>query len=164
MMGSYLTNPVFVAANLVHDAALTLAEVATAPDDAARYLEVAVRLSVALESRPSRPQVLAASPRIIERSGRVRTVVEMIEAEPGDDESRLRLVTLLLRALIWEPPDPAALSRQMGLFRRALIHYQGELIRRRLGGLRRVAPGPGQGPTGGGGEGPLRQFVDSGGV
>jgi hypothetical protein len=163
-MDAFLSNAIFPAANLVHDAALRLAEVAAAPDDAARYLEVAVALGVALESRPSRREILAASPRVVERSGRVRTVVEMIEDEPGDDQSRLRPVTLLLRALIWEPPDPAALSRQMGQFRRSLIHYRGELIRRRLGGLRRVAPGPGPGPAGGGGEGPLRRFVDSGGI
>jgi hypothetical protein len=93
------------AAALVHDAALTLAEDADVAADRGRYLGVAVRLGMVLDVRSTRAQILMASPYVVERSGRVRTLVEMIEDEPGDDASRLRLVTLLLRALTWSPAD-----------------------------------------------------------
>ena len=56
-----------------------------------------------LGAGPGRAEILGGSPYVIERSGRARTIVEMIEHEAGDDEWRLRLSKLLLRALVWEP-------------------------------------------------------------
>ena len=44
-----------------------------------------------------------ASPAVTETSGRVRTLVEMIEKDEADDTYRLRLAKLLLRALLWRP-------------------------------------------------------------
>ena len=79
--------------------------------ESARYRLAADRLARALESpRVGRSRLLLASPAVLERSGRSRTLVEMIEAEPDDDEARLRLAKLLLRALVWRPetfPYPA---------------------------------------------------------
>jgi hypothetical protein len=72
--------------------------------DPSRYRSVAVSLANALANRRNRPGILAASPYVVERSGRVRTLVEMIEHEVGDDASLIRLSRLLLRALEWHPP------------------------------------------------------------
>src|SRR3954447_20463173 len=121
-MPPYADQTLLVAA-LLHDAALTLAAHASDADERRRYLGVAVRLGVALEEQPSRPAILAASPRVVETSGRIRTLVEMIEGQRGDDASRSRLVTLLMRALIWTEADPVA-----GL---EAIRLNGELIRYR---------------------------------
>jgi hypothetical protein len=90
------------AARLVMEAALSLAH-GTA-GDSARYRSVAESLAESLAARRDRGGLLAASPYVVERSGRVRTVVEMIEHEEGDDEALLRLARLLLRALEWHPP------------------------------------------------------------
>jgi hypothetical protein len=126
-----------LAAALVHDAALTLALDASDAAQCQRYLGVAARLGLTLEEQPCRPAILAASPRVVERSGRVRTLVEMIEDQPGDDASRSRLVMLLLRALIWDEADPAS-NREVIRQKKELIRYQRLLIERRLDDLRRV--------------------------
>jgi hypothetical protein len=83
------------------EAALSLADEATG--DSARYRSVAESLADALAARRDRIGILAASPYVVERSGRVRTVVEMIEHEAGDDAALARLSKLLLRALEWQP-------------------------------------------------------------
>ena len=93
------------AARLVLEAARSLAEDAGG-GDVARFGSAARRLSAVLEAGPGRAEILAASPYVIGRSGRARTIVEMIEHEAGDDESRLRLAKLLMRALVWEPAGP----------------------------------------------------------
>jgi hypothetical protein len=90
------------AARLVLEAARSLAEDA-AGGDAARFGPVARQLSDVLGDGAGRAEILAGSPYVVERSGRARTIVEMIEHVAGDDESRLRLARLLMRALIWEP-------------------------------------------------------------
>jgi hypothetical protein len=95
-------DPLRDAARLVIQAARSLAEGATGPD-AAWYGSAARDLSAGLAGGPGRAEILAASPYVIERSGRPRTIVEMIEHEAGGDEARLRLARLLLRALAWEP-------------------------------------------------------------
>ena len=103
------------AAAIVRDAAEALADEARDAAEAARYLLAADRLSRGARlARVGRRRLLLASPAVIERSGRTRTLVEMIEAEPGDDEARLRLAKLLLRALVWRPetfPYPGRLTR-----------------------------------------------------
>ncbi|WP_435007048.1 hypothetical protein P12x_004452 [Tundrisphaera lichenicola] len=69
-----------------------------------RYQFAADRLTQTLDfPRPSRRRLLEASPAVLERSRRSRSLIEMIEAEPEDDEVRLRLAKLLLRALVWRP-------------------------------------------------------------
>jgi hypothetical protein len=90
------------AARLVMEAALSLANETTG--DPSRYRSVAESLAAALAARRRRLGILTASPYVVERSGRVRTVVEMIEHEAGDDAALARLSTLLLRALEWQPP------------------------------------------------------------
>jgi hypothetical protein len=123
-------------ADLVHDAALELAGRAGDASDRDRYLEVAVRMGIALEARTTRAIILAASPSLVERSGRVRSLVEMIEDEPGDDASRFRTAKLLMRALIWDPAHPSA-AREAVQRNREMIRYQRQLIDRRLDELRR---------------------------
>ncbi len=99
------------AARIVQKAAELLAEEASEAREVSRYLLVADRISAVLESsRPSRQRVLKTSPALIESSGRSRTLIEMIEAEPGDEDARLRLAKLLFRALLWQPetfPEPS---------------------------------------------------------
>jgi hypothetical protein len=101
-----------LAAIIVRDAAEALAEEARDASDAARYLLAADRISTVLDSpRSGRERFLLASPALTERSGRNRTLIEMIEAEPADDDYRLRLAKLLFRALLWRPetfPPPNA--------------------------------------------------------
>jgi hypothetical protein len=126
----------FVAA-LVHDAALTLADDAADTADRDRYLGVAVRLGMVLDACSSRDQILAASPYVVERSGKVTTVVEMIEYEPGNEAARLRLVTLLMRALLWEPATRAS-AREVTLYNWDLSRYHQHLIGRRLDELHRL--------------------------
>jgi hypothetical protein len=52
-------------------------------------------------SSASRGMILAASPFVIERSGRVKTLVEMIEQAGDDEAANFQLARLLLRALEW---------------------------------------------------------------
>jgi len=93
-----------LAAAIVQAAAEALATEATESREASRYLLAADRLSAALDSpRTNRHRVLRASPAVTEQSGRFRTLIEMIESEPGDDASRIRLAKLLFRALLWRP-------------------------------------------------------------
>jgi hypothetical protein len=100
-----------IAAGIAREAAEELAGVDLLSPESARYLLAAERFARALESPGvSRSRLLKASPAVLERSGRTRTLVEMIAAEPDDDEARLRLAKLLLRALVWLPdtfPYPA---------------------------------------------------------
>jgi hypothetical protein len=100
-----------IAAAIARKAAEELAGVDLISPESARYLLAAERLARALESPEiGRSRLLQASPAVLEPSGRTRTLVEMIAAEPDDDEARLRLAKLLLRALIWRPetfPYPA---------------------------------------------------------
>jgi hypothetical protein len=100
-----------IAAAIARDAAEELAGMDLISPESGRYLLAAERLARALESpEVTRSRLLKASPAVLERSGRTRTLVEMIAAEPDDDEARLRLARLLLRALIWRPetfPSPA---------------------------------------------------------
>jgi hypothetical protein len=91
------------AARLVMGASLSLAHETTG--DSSRYRSVAVSLANALAARRNRHGILAASPYVVERSGRVRTLVEMIEHEVGNDAALIRLSRLLLRALDWELPN-----------------------------------------------------------
>ncbi|WP_435011996.1 hypothetical protein P12x_006109 (plasmid) [Tundrisphaera lichenicola] len=86
-------------ATLVRDEARALAD--ADPADAGRYRQAASGLEAALRDGGNRETILRVSPFVIERSGRFRTIVEMIEDEPGDDEARRRLARLLLRALEW---------------------------------------------------------------
>jgi hypothetical protein len=123
-------------ADLVHDAALELAGRAGDASDRDRYLEVAVRLGVALEARTTRAIVLEASPHLVERSGRVRSLVEMIEDEPGDEASRFRTAQILMRALIWDPAHPSSALESVQR-NREMIRYHRQLIDRRLDELRR---------------------------
>jgi hypothetical protein len=101
-----------VAAQIVRDAAEVLADEARDASQSGRYLLAADRLNMQLGSlRVARRRLILASPALIERSGRTRSLVEMIEAELSDDDYRLRLAKLLFRALIWRPetfpmPDP----------------------------------------------------------
>jgi hypothetical protein len=100
------------AARIVQKAAEALASESSEVAVISRYLLAADRISAVLDSpRPGRQRLLKASPALTERSGRSRTLIEMIEAEPDedDDETRFRLAKLLFRALIWNPetfPDP----------------------------------------------------------
>ena len=100
------------AAIIVRDAAGALAEEAREAADVARFLLAADRISAVLGSpQAGRQRFLLASPALTERSGRNRTLIEMIEAEPGDDDYRFRLAKLLFRALLWRPeafPSPPA--------------------------------------------------------
>jgi len=103
-ISTQLTSEVRVAAGIVQAAAEILAREASEARDVSRYLMAADRISTVLESpRASRQRLLLASPALTEMSGRNRTLIEMIEAEPGDDVHRLRLAKLLFRALIWRP-------------------------------------------------------------
>ena len=99
-------------AGVVRDAARFLAEQSADGPESARFRHVADRLASALDStRLGRLRLLTTSPALTERSGRNRTLIEMIAEEPGDDEARLRLAKLLLRALNWRPetlPMPPA--------------------------------------------------------
>ncbi len=126
----------FAAAAMVHDAALTLASDAAEGTERDRYLGVAARLGAVLESSPNRLEVLDASPRVVERSGRIRTFVEMIEDEPGDDATRFRLTMVLMRALIWDPANPKS-AHDAIRHNRELIRYQSLLIGKRLDEIRR---------------------------
>jgi hypothetical protein len=92
------------AAAIARDAAGSLAGERVPSREGARYLLAADRLSQALElPQISRYRLQMASPAVLEASGRTRTLLDMIEAEPDDDEARLRLAKLLLRALLWQP-------------------------------------------------------------
>jgi hypothetical protein len=92
------------AAEIVQAAAEALASEVSEAQEVARYLLAADRLATALESRQiGRERLLTASPAVIESSGNSRTLVEMIEAEPGDMATRLRIAKLLFRALVWLP-------------------------------------------------------------
>jgi hypothetical protein len=93
-----------LAASIVRDAAEVLAEEALEASESARFRLSADRLTAAIGSpQVGRSRLLVASPALTERSGRNRTLVEMIEAEPGNDDDRLRLAKLLFRALVWRP-------------------------------------------------------------
>ncbi len=100
-----------LAASIVREAAEALADEVGETSESARYLFAADRLATALESlQVGRQRLLLASPAVTESSGRNRTLVEMIEADSGDDDTRLRLAKLLFRALLWRPetfPTPA---------------------------------------------------------
>ena len=101
---SLVTEEFVIAAQIVQRAAEALAEESSEAHDVDRYLLVADRISAALDlARPSRQRILRTSPALIEKSGRTRTLIEMIEAETGDEAARLRLAKLLFRALIWQP-------------------------------------------------------------
>ena len=93
-----------LASRIVRDAAKALAAEARETSEAARYLMVADRITKIVDSpRTSRQQLVLASPALTERSGRRRSLIEMIEEDPGDDGYRLRLAKILFRALIWRP-------------------------------------------------------------
>jgi hypothetical protein len=132
----YSSDTWIAAATTIHDAALTLAD-SVDDSDRDRYLKVAVRLGATLEAQPTRSQVLAASPYVLERSGRIRTLVEMIEEESGDDATRLRLAILLMRALAWDHTFPVPGVERIRQ-NRELIRYQRLLIGQRLDELRRL--------------------------
>jgi hypothetical protein len=92
------------AASLVRDAAEALAEESREAAESTRYFFAADRLDMALGLlRVGRRRLILASPALTELSGRSRSLIEMIEADPGDDAARLQLAKLLLRALIWRP-------------------------------------------------------------
>jgi hypothetical protein len=93
-----------LAASIVRDAAEALAEESREAAESARYFFAADRLDMALGLlRVGRRRLILASPALKERSGRTRSLVEMIEAETGDDDARFKLAKLLFRALIWRP-------------------------------------------------------------
>jgi hypothetical protein len=98
------------AARIVQSAAEALAQETSAMADISRFLFAADRIAAVLESpRPTRQRLLLSSPAVTERSGRSRSLIEMIEADPGDETSRFRLAKLLFRALLWRPetfPEP----------------------------------------------------------
>ncbi len=92
------------AAQIVRDAADSLGSEVEDLTESARYFLAADRIAAALRpARVDRRRLLGASPALVERSGRTRTLVEMIEAEPEDDAAQFRLARLLFRALLWEP-------------------------------------------------------------
>jgi hypothetical protein len=98
------TEEFLLAAQIVQRAAELLAEESSEASDISRYLRAADRIAAVLDTpRPSRQRVLLSSPALTESSGRSRTLIEMIEAEPGDVAEKLRLAKLLFRALIWRP-------------------------------------------------------------
>ena len=70
--------------------------------DRGRCLAVALAIEDALaDPDASACDILSASPFVVERSGRVRTLVEMVEADESQGEERFRLARLLLRAIEW---------------------------------------------------------------
>jgi hypothetical protein len=99
-------------ADIVVAAAEALALEASEACEASRYLLAADRIATLLDSSvATRQRLLMASPAVTESSGRSRTLIEMIEAEPSDDDYRFRLAKLLFRALLWRPetfPTPPA--------------------------------------------------------
>jgi hypothetical protein len=91
-----------IASRIVQEAAEVVASESSEASDVSRYLLAADRIAAVLDSpRPSRERLLLASPALTENSGRSRTLIEMIEAEPDDEVARLKLAKLLFRALIW---------------------------------------------------------------
>ena len=97
-------HPLILAARIVRDAADSLGSEVEDLTESARYFLAADRIAAALRPvRFDRRRLLGASPALVERSGRTRTLVEMIEAEPEDATARFRLARLLFRALLWEP-------------------------------------------------------------
>jgi len=104
-----------LAAWIVRDAAEAVSEQHSLSYDTSRFVFLADRLGDMLRSvQVVRSRLLRISPALTERSGRNRTLIEMIEAHPGDDEARLRLARLLLRALVWRPetlPRPGESAR-----------------------------------------------------
>ncbi len=91
-----------LAAIVALEANEVLASETTEPLRAVWYRQAADRLSAALEDpEATRQRLLSASPALVELSGRARTLLEMIEDDPGDDQTRLRLAKILLRALSW---------------------------------------------------------------
>jgi hypothetical protein len=101
---SHASPELLLAASIVRDAAEALADEAREASESARYLLAAGRLESALGSpRVAGQRLLLASPALTDSAGRNRTLVEMIEEDPGDDADRLRLAKLLFRALIWRP-------------------------------------------------------------
>jgi hypothetical protein len=95
-------DPSLLAARLIVMAARSLANDHTVTVDASLCRAAAASLAGAL-ARPlvHRADILAASPFVVERSGRSKTLVEMIENEDGDDAAKIRLARLLLRAIDW---------------------------------------------------------------
>jgi hypothetical protein len=106
------SNEFRLAAEIVLTAAEALAVESSDNREASRYLLAADRLSAELDKpKVTHSRLLLASPAVTENSGRNRTLVEMIEAEPGDGASRLRIAKLLFRAIVWRPetfPDAPA--------------------------------------------------------
>jgi predicted component of type VI protein secretion system len=91
-------------ADIVVAAAEALALESSEAREASRYLLAADRISTVLDSSAAtRQRLLMASPAVTELSGQWRTLIEMIEAEPGDAAYRFRLAKLLFRALLWRP-------------------------------------------------------------
>ena len=97
-----VSDPSFAAGHVAAMAARSLIDDATIVADARRLDAVDRSLSAALADPDAlRADILDASPFVVERSGRVRTLVEMIEDDEAQGAERLRLAMLLLRAIEW---------------------------------------------------------------
>jgi hypothetical protein len=95
-------DPGHVAARLIITAARSLCSDSTVfiADDRCRAVAEALTRALAVP-HARRADILDASPSIFDPSGRIKTLVEMIEEEDGDDAAKLRLARLLLRAIEW---------------------------------------------------------------
>jgi hypothetical protein len=95
-------DPSHDAASLIIEAARSLIDDTAVVVDRGHCRAVAQALASSLARGDAcRADILAVSPSIVERSGRVKTLVEMVEEDGGDRAARLRLARLLLRAIDW---------------------------------------------------------------
>jgi hypothetical protein len=95
-------DPCRLAAGQIIVAANSLIGDPTIVIDRCRCRAIARALAGALANpHARRADILAASPFVIERSGRDKTLVEMIEEDESEGAAKLRLARLLLRAIEW---------------------------------------------------------------
>ena len=129
-------DPSMAAAYLVHDAALKLAVDADEAVHRDYYLNIAARLGSVIDASPTRSEIMAASPQRVGPSGLGRSLVEIIEDEPGEESGRFRLAVLLMRVLTWDPTAPTA-ALDVIQHNLVLLRYQRSLIDRKLDEIRR---------------------------
>lgn len=101
-MAGLSAEQILSAARLVVRAARSLVTDPTVEIDASRCHAIANSLACAL-ARPhaDAADILKVSPFVYERSGEVRTLVEMIMHGDSDDVTKLQMGRLLLRTLDW---------------------------------------------------------------
>jgi hypothetical protein len=101
-MAGLSAEPILSAARLVVRAARSLVTDPAVEIDAGRCRAIADSLARAL-ARPhaNAVDILKVSPFVYERSGEVKTIVEMIMNIEGDDATKFQMGRLLLRALDW---------------------------------------------------------------